>query len=779
MAAQKIDILKDNLMFERTHADLGRIEKTKGGRSYAYLLVAGKFLNAFGIFLCYGVLKDVTLLQFLFIVKIIVSCICVVLQRPFTTGKRVSRTQWRAIIFSSICNIVILLLWLDALSICGPLRTILLYQQSDAVVLASVGIIFQGAAGFSSKIRGASFFLLGLLFLLFFDHDEEHKHSNHPEGEHKSDLFHYLYHFAVWLGLPDHKGGIFILLLVSILRVFYNSYFRKLAVDVGGTKRLNCLVNLTETVLLIPWVVGSFLMTDDGFPLPNIIPIATVAFIVFVLDFYIESISSARLDSHISSRIGSIASFIAALVIAFFWEHVPYVTLMPYEIRKHGLAAGAVFATICFIVATRILTRPIQVKPGMSKGMLIGYSKGGLPLYSFSGPGGGLPQSPAALFKQYLRQILEASDSRNIFFYLCLNLMFTGVELVYGVWTNSLGLISDGFHMLFDCSALVLGLAASLMSRWKATRMFSFGYGRVEIIAGFVNGLFLVVIAFFVFIAALQRLLDPPKVNTEKLMAVSVAGLFVNLIGIFAFSHAHSHGGVACDHGKSDGGHFGHSHHDDHDHSHGSHGHSHGNKGHSHGSHGHSHGNTKKQSKGTTNMQGVFLHVVADTLGSVGVIVSSFLIQQYKWYIADPICSLFIAVMIFLSVMPLLKQSSHVLLLRIPQELEISIYEALEKVLSVENVLSYKDQSFWRHSADLVVGTIHVQVTPTAIEHRVTQQITSIFKEHGVGNMTVQIEKEYFYHNLNKLSGNRIENVEFPKQRTVNKYESINIVKAV
>ena len=90
-----------------------------------------------------------------------------------------------------------------------------------------------------------------------------------------------------------------------------------------------------------------------------------------------------------------------------------------------------------------------------------------------------------------------------------------------------------------------------------------------------------------------------------------MAGLFVNLIGIFAFSHAHSHGGVACDHGKSDGGHFGHSHHDDHHHSHSKHGHSHGSHGHSHsnkedshGSHGHSHGNTKKQSKGTTNMQG-------------------------------------------------------------------------------------------------------------------------------------------------------------------------------
>ena len=53
--------------------------------------------------------------------------------------------------------------------------------------------------------------------------------------------------------------------------------------------------------------------------------------------------------------------------------------------------------------------------------------------------------------------------------------MFTFVELVYGVWTNSLGLISDGFHMLFDCSALVMGLYAAVMTRWKATRIFSYG----------------------------------------------------------------------------------------------------------------------------------------------------------------------------------------------------------------------------------------------------------------------------------------------------------------
>ncbi|XP_010789135.1 zinc transporter 5-like, partial [Notothenia coriiceps] len=84
-------------------------------------------------------------------------------------------------------------------------------------------------------------------------------------------------------------------------------------------------------------------------------------------------------------------------------------------------------------------------------------------------------QSIPRFIKDSLKQILEEYDSRQIFYFLCLNLAFTFVELFYGVWTNSLGLISDGFHMLFDCSALVLGLFAALMTRWKATRIFSYG----------------------------------------------------------------------------------------------------------------------------------------------------------------------------------------------------------------------------------------------------------------------------------------------------------------
>lgn len=130
------------------------------------------------------------------------------------------------------------------------------------------------------------------------------------------------------------------------------------------------------------------------------------------------------------------------------------------------------------------------------------------------------------------RLIFSDKTSRNLFLFLLLNLSFAFVELFYGIWTNSLGtfiqyvkdslcfiqtlllgLISDSFHMFFDCTGLLAGLAASVITKWKANDKFSYGYVRAEVLAGFVNSLFLLFISFFIMSESVERLIEPPEVS--------------------------------------------------------------------------------------------------------------------------------------------------------------------------------------------------------------------------------------------------------------------------
>lgn len=288
--------------------------------------------------------------------------------------------------------------------------------------------------------------------------------------------------------------------------------------------------------------------------------------------------------------------------------------------------------------------------------------------------------------------------------------------------------------MLFDCSALVMGLAAAVISQWKPTRIYSYGFGRVEILSGFINGLFLVVISVFVFLEALERLFAPPEIHSGKLIYVSFAGLCVNLFGIFAFQHAHTHGGIPCEDSPK------------HNHSHSGNQHNHS---HDHG-HGHSHSPAPSDQR-NDNMSAVYLHVLADTMGSVGVIISSFLIQQFGWYIADPICSIIIAIMIFASVIPLLKHSSSILILKMPENKQNMFKHLLNRILNIEGVISYRDDNLWQLSTNSYVSTIHVQIESSAYEQLISAQIHSILKEMKLSNLTVQLEKEMFFEHLSGL----------------------------
>ena len=270
----------------------------------------------------------------------------------------------------------------------------------------------------------------------------------------------------------------------------------------------------------------------------------------------------------------------------------------------------------------------------------------------------------ASSSQSLVHTILSNPKSRPIFQFLCLNLAFMVVQLLWGVWTNSLGLISDAIHMFFDCAAIGMGLSASVMATWKTGGRFSYGYSRVETLSGFANGVFLILISIFIVFEAIQRIVEPPEMhNTLQLLLVSSAGLAVNLFGMFAMGGHHHHG-------------HGHSHDHDHD-------------------HGHSH-----------NMMGVYLHVMADTLGSVGVIISTLLIKQFGWTGFDPIASLFIAVLIVASVIPLVLDAGRILCLDMGPERGQEVASALGQITALEGIASYSSPRFWPKDAETLVGSI-------------------------------------------------------------------------
>lgn len=323
-----------------------------------------------------------------------------------------------------------------------------------------------------------------------------------------------------------------------------------------------------------------------------------------------------------------------------------------------------------------------------------------------------------------LHSILIDRDSRRIFYFMCLNFTFMIVQTVYGILTSSLGLLSDSIHMLFDCIALLLGLFAAVMSKYPPSARFPYGLGKMDTLAGFANGIFLMLISVEIVLEAIERLVEPVEMKRiGELLIVSSLGLAVNLVGIWAFDHAHHHPGH--------GGH--------------SHGHSHGGDGGDDGGHGHS-----------ENMHGIFLHILADTLGSVAVVISTLLVQHFGWPGFDPLASVFIAVMIFISAIPLVLSSAGGLLLTVPPNTEYNLREILSGVSGIRGVVGCCVPRFWTDTVEgegegkprlRVVGVVHVQVSREVgdlgdVRLRVEKYLAEGLGKGGVGvDVLVQVER--------------------------------------
>jgi len=260
-----------------------------------------------------------------------------------------------------------------------------------------------------------------------------------------------------------------------------------------------------------------------------------------------------------------------------------------------------------------------------------------------------------------LSQLLLHKDTRAIFSFLLLNTSFMFVQFLYSFRSKSLGLLSDSLHMALDCTSLALGLVAGVLAKRPPTETYPFGLARIETLAGFANGVLLIGIVAGIVIEGIERIINPVSLEkTGELLIVSFLGLVVNIVGIFAFNHGHEHGG-----------------------------HSHGH------SHSHSHVGGDDDVHDNENMKGIFLHILADTLGSAGVVLSTLLTSWFHSNIFDPLASLFIAIMIFFSAVPLIKSSASNLLLSLDDKKDEMMRDILSQVSTTPGVVSYTTPRFW------------------------------------------------------------------------------------
>lgn len=256
------------------------------------------------------------------------------------------------------------------------------------------------------------------------------------------------------------------------------------------------------------------------------------------------------------------------------------------------------------------------------------------------------------------------------------------VEVIGGIISNSLALLSDAVHVFSDVFALTLSFfALSLAARPPSTSR-TFGFHRAEVFAALINGVTLFMISFFIFKKSYERILMPPDIKTTEMLTVAVFGFFVNL---WVIHRLKGHG-------------------DD------------------------------------LNIRSAFLHVVGDALASLGVIIGAVVIILTGSTIVDPIISVLIGIIIVFGSLRVIKESLHILLEGTPRHIDPK--KVSNAILGVDGVKNVHDLHIWSICSHINAASAHIIVGDVMMSY-VTQISKRVEKEmdaQGIGHTTFQFE---------------------------------------
>ncbi|WP_319380446.1 cation diffusion facilitator family transporter [Thiomicrorhabdus sp.] len=259
------------------------------------------------------------------------------------------------------------------------------------------------------------------------------------------------------------------------------------------------------------------------------------------------------------------------------------------------------------------------------------------------------------------------------------------VEIIGGLWVNSIALVADGVHMLTDAMALAVAWWGFQISRRPANSKMTFGFQRFQILTAFVNGFTLLLIVVGIYAMAIERFLHPQEVMGKEMFIIAIIGLLNNLV-VFWILHSGDQNNM--------------------------------------------------------NMRGATLHFLGDTLGSVAVIVGAIMIYYTGWTPIDPILSIMMATIIGIGAYRLMRESAHILLEGVPAGYEISVIkEDLEARFGYLTKIHHIH--LWAIAEDQVMMTLHAKTDLKYINDTTLAEIKDYLLEaHHVHHVTLQLETD-------------------------------------
>lgn len=263
-----------------------------------------------------------------------------------------------------------------------------------------------------------------------------------------------------------------------------------------------------------------------------------------------------------------------------------------------------------------------------------------------------------------------------------LNLAFTIIEIIGGIYTNSLAILSDALHDLGDSLSLGLSWYFQKLSRKGRTKTFSFGYKRFSLLGAIINSIVLLVGSTFILTKAIPELFNPGETNAQGMLYLSILGIVVNGAAVF------------------------------------------------------------KLRKGETlNEKVVSLHLLEDVLGWVAVLIGSIIMMYMDAPFIDPLLSVLISLFVLYNVYKNLRKSMLVILQAIPEE--VSIESVRERLKNMQEVLSIHDCHIWSLDGQYNILTIHLQLDKDyklSEQAELKQKIRSALKDASINHVTIEFE---------------------------------------